>query len=189
MFQDSGLGASIGCFYCGAPTCADDLAALGGRMHAQCIVYMVKGYCCGHRYCIRPKKSEEVPLNKDDKESQSNIVFGDESIPTVQSTVHLGIHKQTNGRPDITHKVQLGRRTMYSMMGAGVNCGSVLSPVVSAHLWNTYKIPRVIYGLEVLTYTLSDLQCLERMQRDMLRKIQSLSKLCSCELLAWSAAC
>ena len=37
-------------------------------------------------------------------------------------------------------------------------------------------IPRVIYGLEVLSYTLSDLQCLERMQRDMLRKIQSLSK-------------
>ena len=108
MLQDSGLGASIGCFYCGAPTCADDVAALGGRMHAQCIVYMVKGYCCGHRYCIHPKKSEEVPLNKDDKESQSNIVFGDEAIPKVQSTVHLGIHRQTNGRPDITHKVQLG---------------------------------------------------------------------------------
>ena len=118
-------------------------------MHAQCIVYMVKGYCCGHRYCIHPKKSEEVPLNKDDKESQSNIVFGDEAIPKVQSTVHLGIHRQTNGRPDITHKVQLGRRTMYSMMGAGVYGGSGLSPVVSAHLWKTYVIPRVIYGLEV----------------------------------------
>ena len=176
MLQDSGLGANIGCFYCGAPTCADDVAALGGRMHAQCIVYMVKGYCCGHRYCIHPKKSEEVPLNKDDKESQSNIVFGDEAIPKVQSTVHLGIHRQTNGRPDITHTVQLGRRTMYSMMGAGVYGGSGLSPVVSAHLWKTYVIPRVIYGLEVLSYTLSDLQCLERMQRDMLRKIQSLSK-------------
>ena len=62
------------------------------------------------------------------------------------------------------------------MMGAGVYGGSGLSPVVSAHLWKTYVTPRVIYGLEVLSYTLSDLQCLERMQRDMLRKIQSLSK-------------
>ena len=60
------------------------------------------------------------------------------------------IHRQTNGRPDITHKVQLGRRTMYSMMGAGVYGGSGLSPVVSAHLWKTYVIPRVIYGLEVI---------------------------------------
>ena len=73
-------------------------------------------------------------MNKDDKESQSNIVFGDEAIPKVQSTGHLGIHRQTNGRPDITHKVQLVRRTMYSMMGAGVYGGSGLSPVVSAHL-------------------------------------------------------
>ena len=116
-----------------------------------------------------------MPLNKDDKEPQSNIVFGDESIPKVQSTDHLGIHRQTNGRPDITFKVQLGRRTMYSMIGAGVYGGSGLSPVVSAHLWKTFVIHRVIYGLEVLSYTLSDLHCLERMQRDMLRKIQSLS--------------
>ena len=50
---------------------------------------------------------------------------------------------------------------MYSLMGAGVYGGSGLSPVVSAHLWKTYVIPRVIYGLEVLSYTLSDLQCLE----------------------------
>ena len=85
-------------------------------------------------------------------------MFGDEAISKVQSTVHLGIHRQTNGRPDITHKVQLGRRTMYSMMGAGVYGGSGLSPVVSAHLWKTYVIPRVIYGLEVLSYPLSDLQ-------------------------------
>ena len=38
MLQDSGLCATIGCFYCGAPTCADDVAARGGRMHAQFIL-------------------------------------------------------------------------------------------------------------------------------------------------------
>ena len=44
---------------------------------------MVKGFCCGHRYCIYPKNPEKVLLNKDDKESQCDIVFGDESIPNV----------------------------------------------------------------------------------------------------------
>ena len=34
MLQESGIGATIGCFYCGAPTCTDDVAALGGKMHA-----------------------------------------------------------------------------------------------------------------------------------------------------------
>ena len=73
---------------------------------------MVQGYCCGHRYCIHPNQSEELPLNKDDKDSQTDIRFGDKSIPKIQSTVHLGIHRQTNGRPDVTQKVQLGRRTL-----------------------------------------------------------------------------
>ena len=77
MISFSGIDATIGCFYCGAPTCADDAAVLGSRVHAQCIVYIVQGHCSGHRYCIHPKKSEEAPLNKDDKDSQCGIKFGD----------------------------------------------------------------------------------------------------------------
>ena len=61
-------------------------------------------------------------------------------------------------------------------MGASVYAGSGLNPVVSAHLWKIYVIPRVIYGLEVLSCTLSDVQSLERLQRDMLRRIQSLPR-------------
>ena len=88
-----------------------------------------------------------MPLNQDDKDSQTDIRFGDKSIPKVQSTVHLGIHRQTNGRPDVTQKVQLGRRTLLSMMGAGIYGGPGLSPVVYVHLWKTFMIPCVKYGL------------------------------------------
>ena len=65
---------------------------------------------------------------------------------------------------------------MYSLMGASVYGGSCLNPVVFAHLWKIYVIPRVIYGLEVLSCTLSDVQSLERLLRDMLRRIQSLPR-------------
>ena len=68
VIEESGIGATIGCLYCGAPTCADDVAVLGGKMHAQCIVTIVRWYCDGHRYCIHRPKSEEVPMNKDDKD-------------------------------------------------------------------------------------------------------------------------
>ena len=61
-------------------------------------------------------------------------------------------------------------------MGAGVYGGSGLNLVVPAHLWKIYVIPRVIYGLEVLSCALSDVQFLERLQRDMLRRIQSLPR-------------
>ena len=62
---------------------------------------------------------------------------------------------------------------MYSIMGAGVCGGSGLNPIVSSHLWKIYVVPRVLYGLEILSLTLDDVTALERLQREMLRKIQS----------------
>ena len=44
---------------------------------------MKKGYITsvpGHCYCIHPKKSEEVALNKDDMDSHCDIVFISASI-------------------------------------------------------------------------------------------------------------
>ena len=92
--------------------CADDVAVLGSRVHAQCIVHSTRGYCTRHRYCIHPKKSEEVPLNKDDKNSQCDIVFGEELISKVQGATHHGIHREASGESNINEKVQLGRRTL-----------------------------------------------------------------------------
>ena len=139
-------------------------------------MHIVRGYCSGHRYCIHLKKSEEVHLNKDDKNSQSDIMFGDQPISEVQSIVHLGNHRENNGRPDIMQKVLKGRRTMYSLMGVSVCGGSGLKPTVSAHLWKIYVIPYVVYGLEVLSCTPSDVQALERLQREMLIRKQSLPR-------------
>ena len=65
---------------------------------------------------------------------------------------------------------------MYSMMGAGVYGGSGLNPIVSSHLWKIYMVPRVLYGLEILPLTLADITALERLQREMLRKLQSLTR-------------
>ena len=48
-----------------------------------------------------------------------------------------------------------------------------------------YMIPRVVYGLEVLTCTLSYVQALERLQHDMLRRIQALPR--SGDLSAWNS--
>lgn len=111
MTEETGLGATIECLYCGAPTSADDIGVLVGRMHAQCIVHIVRCYFCGHRYCFHPQKSEEVPMNKDDKILQSDIMYGEEPISKVQSTVHMGVHMESNGRPDVQKKMQLGRPT------------------------------------------------------------------------------
>ena len=86
-------------------------------------------------------------------------MYGKEPISKVQSAVHLGVHRESTGRPDIQKKVQLGRCIMYSMMGAGVYGGSGLNPIVSSHLWKIYVVPRVLCGLEILSLTLADSLC------------------------------
>ena len=176
MLDESGLGARIGCFTCGAPTCADDVAVLGNEvLHVLCMVEIVRGYCCLERYTIHPQKSEEVVMNCE-RDSRSGVVikYGNESIRKSISTVHLGVERSKTGRPDVGKKIQLGRRTMYSLMGAGVYGGSGLNPMVSAHLWRIYPLPRILYGLEVQTCLQSDILAMEQLQRSMLRRIQSL---------------
>ena len=164
--EESGLGASIGCFKCGAPTCADDVAVLGDRiLHVRCMVEIVRGCCCLEHYTIHPQKLEEVVLNcEKDSQNEVEIIYGNEPIKKVKSTVPLGVERSKTGRPDVKKKVQLGWRTMYSLIGAGVYAGSGLNPMVSAHLWKIYALQTCIQ---------SDIQTMEQLQRSMLRRIQS----------------
>ena len=43
-------------------------------------------------------------MNKDDKDPESDIMYGEEPISKVQSAVHLGVHRESTGRPDIQKK-------------------------------------------------------------------------------------
>ena len=112
-----------------------------------------------------------IELEKD-SQSEVEIRYGNEPIKKVKSAVHLGVERSKTGRPDVKKKVQLGRRTMYSLMGAGVYGSSGLNPMVSAHVWKIYALPRVLYGLKVQTCPQSDSQTMEQLQRSMLRRIQ-----------------
>ena len=50
---------------------------------------------------------------------------------------------------------------MYCLMGVGAYSGSGLNPMVSAHLWKIYALPRVLYGLDVQRCPKSDIQVKE----------------------------
>ena len=63
---------------------------------------------------------------------------------------------------------------MYALMGAGMHGKNGLAPHISYQLWMTYVIPRMLYGLEVSTYKISDLSKLDAFQRKTLRQLQFL---------------
>ena len=46
-----------------------------------------------------------------------------EKIENINSTTHLGIVRHVNGKPEIDEKINLGRKTAYSLIGGGVHGG------------------------------------------------------------------
>ena len=59
-------------------------------------------------------------------------------------------------------------------MGTGFHGFNGLHPNVSIKLWNTYILPRLTYGLEVLQCKQGDLKKLEEFQRNAIRWLQHL---------------
>ena len=65
---------------------------------------------------------------------------------------------------NIEDRLKIARRTVYALLGPGLHARKGLSPIVSAKLWQTYVIPRNLYGIEVLNYTKTDIIKFERLQ-------------------------
>ena len=59
-------------------------------------------------------------------------------------------------------------------MGAGYYSVNGLKTSHNGHLWSTFVVPRVIYGLETLSLMKKDIENLEKFQRKSLRQIQGL---------------
>jgi hypothetical protein len=55
--------------------------------------------------------------------------------------------------------------TIYALLGPGLHARSGVSRVVLLKIWNTYAVPRYLYGLEIQAYTPLDTKKLEQLQR------------------------
>ena len=137
---------------------------------------MVKFFICREHYFINALKSAEVDLHRCSKPAMDDrqSTLGEERIQKSDSEVHLGVDRNHAGVVDIKERVQMGRRIMYAMMGAGAyGCSGVL-PQVTSHLWRVFALPRMLYGLEVFSLSLRDVMQLEQLQRSFMKRIQSL---------------
>lgn len=100
--------------------------------------------------------------------------MNDQDIPDDSSTTHLGILRNNRAKLDTDEKINKGRRTAYSLLGAGFHGRNGLKQDVKAHIWNLYVVPRMLYGIETLPYTESDLRKLDNYQTRALKQIQHL---------------
>ena len=73
----------------------------------------------------------------------------------------------------------MARKTMYSLMGAGLHGRRGLNPLSSYRIWECFGLPIATYGLESVRLAKKDIDSLEKYQHGLLRQLQSLPDRCA----------
>ena len=97
-------------------------------------------------------------------------------MPVVDSSTHMGIVRASTNQEmkNIECNIQKARRTVYSLMGTGLHGENGLDPEAAISLFQTYVIPVLVYGLEVILPTGKALDTLEIQYKKLLKQILSL---------------
>ena len=122
--ESSGLGPHIVPFYCGAPTCADDVLLVAdshNELHAQ--LDIIGHYSRQERCKINPTKTtvSVYPSKRSlTPGSQHKWKLCDEEVAPTEHFTHLGINRSAGKlSPEvlINTRLQLTRNTRYALMG------------------------------------------------------------------------
>ena len=169
----------IGEICCAAPTCADDVAAISNTLEAlQSMVSSAVDYSEMELYLIQPEKSVILPVNSSFRGGHTGdivINIGNKPMPFVSESMHMGILRSSNSQESaIQENIKKGRRTIHSLMGAGLHGENGLDQETSIHLLQIYVVPVLVYGLEVVLSNGIHLDKLERLYKRFLKQILSL---------------
>ena len=181
QLQSHGLGFHIGATYVGCPSCADDVALLStSTTEMQAMVNIASSFNDDSQTELNANKSS-VLIQGTSSQRNKNLYGEQIFIKNVELTVehcvtHLGINRysiQTTNNL-VSDRIQLGRRTAYSLMGVGFHGTNGLNPKTSMHLYKVYVIPRFLYGLEVVDINAKHLEQLSKFHLTNIRSLQSL---------------
>ena len=74
----------------------------------------------------------------------------------------------------VNDRIRNASQALYSLFGAGLHGRNGLNPAICGKLWQTYIIPRLLYGAEIWVLNRKQLERMEVFQREKLRQIQNL---------------
>jgi hypothetical protein len=101
--------------------------------------------------------------------------LGNDPISVTLGFIHLVLSWSAETcTTDILEKIQLARRTVYALMGAGLHVKNGASPAASVKVVEAYVLPRLIYGLEATVLRPRELGPLCSYYKDLLCQIQGL---------------
>ena len=71
-------------------------------------------------------------------------------MPNVTQTMHMGIMHSADTEQSATKDKIQKTRTLYILMSTGLHGENGLGPKTAIHLMQTYVLPVLIYGIEVV---------------------------------------
>lgn len=175
-FEQNRIGAHIGSVYCGVPTVADDVTLIAEDAYdLQSMLDIQIAHANKFRYIISNQKS--CVLKYRDKRDISWSMNG-EVLSSPESATHLGIKRDTTSKfgvkDVVSDRIQTARKTVFALMGAGLHGLNGINPSAAVHLVNCYVVPRLLYGLDVIRITKTDIQKLSSYYIRLLKQIQHL---------------
>ena len=128
-------------------------------------------------YVLQPEKSVvmAIPGGKKSRDMQIEdkkwTIYGKE-MPVVTEAMHMGLRRSSVSEEiTINENVKKSRRSFYSLMSADLQS---MDPETSLQLYQTYVMPVLNYGLEVVLPRQKSLDILERLHRKFMKHILSL---------------
>ena len=114
------------------------------QIDTQLALDIVEGYSKSHKYKINASKSATIPFHST---VHTELMIDNEEMPYCEEAVHLGISRRSNNSLDVDDRIQCARRTLYALMGAGMHGRNGIPPHIAFHVWSTYVLPRMLYGI------------------------------------------
>ena len=127
----------------------------------QAMIWDLENNANMERYGIHPSKSSSLIYCPGRRVECTDFYLAGQKVTPESNTVHLGIKRDVSGKLNVDEKVTLGRRTAYSLMGAGFHSVNGLKTSQNSHIWKTLVVPRIVFGLEVLLLNKKDFEYLE----------------------------
>ena len=132
------------------------------------------------RYVIHPQKKTAQSRNVSKADTRSEIVndcfLCPRKVKVESKLSHLGLTRteKPENSINIAERISTARRTLYALIKTSVHGTSGLNPKISYKIYQIYVIPRLLYSLEVLPLTDTQILQLQRFHMSTLKRIQSL---------------
>jgi hypothetical protein len=180
FLDDSGLVGKIGNINVCAPTCAADVALIAyNPLDIQTMLDIAVDFS-KREYQLQPAKSVILPVKSKIKTIVANEglwKIDNRIMPVVDKATHIGItQSDTNSaRTTVDENIRKARRATYSLMGTGLHGENGLDPETSISLLNTYILPILTYGLEIVIPKGKILDDIQNYYKKLLKQVLSLT--------------